>query len=207
MIKRFISRILDKRYRAKFPHVHPTARISRKMICLDPENLYMEEHTNINAPARLSTQGSKFIMKKWSGAAAGLYVLPGNHMTVVGKNMKEITDEFKNQFDIHKEFDRDIIVDEDVWIGSRVCLLNGVHVGRGAIIGTGSVVRKSIPPYAIVAGNPAKIIGFKFTPSEIIEHEKVLFPENERLSLEILEKNYNKYYKSRLLEIRSFLKL
>lgn len=207
MIKRYISRRLEKRYRAKFPHVHPTARISRKMICLDPNNLVMEEYTNINPPARLSTQGSKFIMKKRSGAAAGLYVLPGNHMFVVGKKGRDIDDKYKQEHDVHHEYDRDIVVDEDVWIGSRVCLLNGVHIGRGAVIGTGSVVRKSIPPYAIVIGNPAKIVGFIFTPDEVIEHEKKLFSEEERLPYENLVKNYDKYLKKRLKEIKDFTKL
>lgn len=50
-----------------------------------------------------------------------------------------------------------VVIGDDVWIGGRVTILPGVHVGRGAIIGAGSVVTKSVPPYAIVAGNPATI--------------------------------------------------
>jgi len=63
-----------------------------------------------------------------------------------------------------------------------------------------------VPPYSIVAGNPAKVIGFKFTPTQIIEHEKALYPENERFSLEFLKDNYNKYYVKRIKEIVAFLK-
>lgn len=51
-----------------------------------------------------------------------------------------------------------VIVEDDVWIGTRVIILGGVKIGKGSIIGAGSVVTKSIPPYSIVAGNPAKII-------------------------------------------------
>lgn len=53
---------------------------------------------------------------------------------------------------------RPVVIGNDVWIGSRVTILPGVHIGDGAIIGAGSVVTKDVPPYTIVAGNPAKII-------------------------------------------------
>lgn len=56
----------------------------------------------------------------------------------------------------------DLIICDDVWIGSRVIILGKVkRIGKGAIIGAGSVVTKPIPDYAIVAGNPAKIIRYR----------------------------------------------
>jgi len=69
-----------------------------------------------------------------------------------------------------------------------------VIIGCGAVIGSGSVIRNSIPPYAIVIGNPAKVIGFRFSPQEVTEHEKLIYPENERLSLNLLKINYQKYF-------------
>lgn len=54
------------------------------------------------------------------------------------------------------------IIDHDVWIGSRAIILQGVRIGTGAVIGAGAVVTKDVPPYAIVAGNPAKVIRFRF---------------------------------------------
>lgn len=55
-----------------------------------------------------------------------------------------------------------LIIDNDVWIGARVIVLPGCkHIGKGVIIGAGSVVTKSIPDYAIVGGNPAKIIRYR----------------------------------------------
>ena len=50
-----------------------------------------------------------------------------------------------------------VVLENDVWIGARAILLPGVTVGQGAIVGAGSVVTKSVPPYAKVAGNPARI--------------------------------------------------
>ena len=49
-------------------------------------------------------------------------------------------------------------IGNDVWIGGRVIILPGVKVGNGAIIGAGAVVTKDVPDYAIVGGNPAKVI-------------------------------------------------
>ena len=56
----------------------------------------------------------------------------------------------------------DLTIDEDVWIGANVSIIPGVHkIGKGAVIGAGSVVNKPVPEYAIVVGVPAKIVGFR----------------------------------------------
>ena len=56
----------------------------------------------------------------------------------------------------------DIVVGNDVWIGHGALILSGVHIGDGAVIGAGSVVNKNVDDYAIVAGNPARFIRFRF---------------------------------------------
>jgi len=60
-----------------------------------------------------------------------------------------------------------VIVQDDVWIGTNSIILSGVTLGQGAVIAAGSVVTKSIPPYAIVGGNPAKIIRYRFSEEMI----------------------------------------
>lgn len=55
-----------------------------------------------------------------------------------------------------------VSIGNDVWIGARAIVLSGISVGDGAIIGAGSVVAHDILPYSIVAGNPAKVIGYRF---------------------------------------------
>lgn len=56
------------------------------------------------------------------------------------------------------EDERPVIIGNDVWIGDRVIILPGVHIGDGAIIAAGAVVTKDVPAYAIVGGVPAKLI-------------------------------------------------
>ncbi len=52
----------------------------------------------------------------------------------------------------------DIVVEDDVWLGVGVKVLDGVTIGRGAVIGAGAVVTKDIPPLAIAAGVPARVL-------------------------------------------------
>ena len=56
------------------------------------------------------------------------------------------------------EEERPVFVGNDVWLGDRVIILPGVHIGDGCIIGAGSVVTRDIPPYSVAAGIPAKVI-------------------------------------------------
>lgn len=51
-----------------------------------------------------------------------------------------------------------VIIDDDVWIGARAIILKGVRINKGAVIAAGSIVTKDVPPYAVVAGNPAQFI-------------------------------------------------
>jgi len=59
----------------------------------------------------------------------------------------------------------DIIVDDDVWIGANAIINSGVHIGQGAIIASGAVVVKDVEPYAVVGGNPARLIKYRFPQS------------------------------------------
>lgn len=63
-------------------------------------------------------------------------------------------------------------IGHDVWIGTQVCIKQGVKIGNGAVIGANSFVNKDVPPFAIVVGSPAKIIRYRFSPEIISEIEK-----------------------------------
>ena len=61
----------------------------------------------------------------------------------------------------------DVVIGNDVWIGSDSIVLSGVNIGDGAVIGARSVVTKDVKPYQVVAGNPARGIRFRFSPEQI----------------------------------------
>lgn len=61
-----------------------------------------------------------------------------------------------------------VIVEDDVWIGRNVTVLPGITLGKGAIIGTGAVVTKDVPSYAIVGGVPARIIRYRTNDDELV---------------------------------------
>lgn len=54
--------------------------------------------------------------------------------------------------------EKPVVIGDDVWIGSRVTILPGVTVGKGCVIGASAVVTKDVPPYSVVAGNPARVV-------------------------------------------------
>lgn len=101
-----------------------------------------------------------------------------------------------------------IVIEDWVSIGAHTIILETCNrIGRGARIGAGTVVRTDIPPYAIVTGNPAKIVGFVFSPSILEEFEEEKFQPEERISIEEYEKTYKKYYLDRINNIKEFISL
>jgi len=72
-------------------------------------------------------------------------------------------DSVKAKFALHNlDEPRRVRIGHDVWVGRSAIILSGVTIGNGAVIGAGSVVTKDVAPYSIVAGNPAKLIRYRF---------------------------------------------
>jgi virginiamycin A acetyltransferase len=61
----------------------------------------------------------------------------------------------------------DTVVGHDVWLGYRAMVMPGVEIGHGAVVAAGSVVAGDVPPYAIVAGNPARIVRSRYSPEDV----------------------------------------
>lgn len=94
----------------------------------------------------------------------------GNHrIDIPGKIIREVKMEEKLP-----ENDKDIVIEDDVWIGMGASILNGVRIGRGSVIGAGAIVTKDVPPYSIYTGSPSLKIRPRFNNDQIIEHEKIL---------------------------------
>ena len=100
----------------------------------------------------------------------------------------------------------DTVIGKHCYIGFGAFVNCGIHIGNGATIAAGAVVIKNVPPYAIVLGNPGKVVGFSMTPEEIVEYEKLHYPEEERIPLVVLQKKYKKYFIDRKEEIKNLLR-
>jgi acetyltransferase-like isoleucine patch superfamily enzyme len=119
-----------------------------------------------------STDKQKVKIGKFSGIADdATFLLNGNH----NYNFQTQYTRFLRceSLNISKEelhiFKGDIVVKNDVWIGYRANIMEGITIENGAVVAAGSVVTKDVPPYAIVGGNPAKIIKYRFD-EKIIEN-------------------------------------
>jgi chloramphenicol O-acetyltransferase type B len=66
------------------------------------------------------------------------------------------------------------ILESDVWIGHGAIILQGVRIGEGSVVASGSVVTKDVAPYTVVAGNPARPVRDRFDPNQIEQHRREL---------------------------------
>ena len=110
------------------------------------ERTYIGEYNNIRAGGGKIKIGSDCLISQ--------------HITIVASN-HSVNKKFliRNQkWSLNKNF---VTIGNDVWIGANSIILPGVTVGSGAVIGAGSVVVSDIPEYAIVKGNPAKIVNYR----------------------------------------------
>ena len=95
-------------------------------------------------------------------------IITGDHnSSVIGKYMFDVKDKLP-------ENDQPVIIQDDVWVGANVVILKGVTIGTGSIIAAGSVVTKSVAPYSICAGVPARLIKNRFSESDLAIHQKGL---------------------------------
>lgn len=145
-------------------------------------NIYISDDVRIARYATIYTTNAKVFIGPKVGIAPYLKIISGNHrIDKIGHFM------FDGDTDKRPEDDQDIIIEGDNWFGISVTILSGVTVGRGTVVAAGAVLNKSVPPYSIVGGVPAKVIKYRFTIDEALEHERLLYPEEKRYSREELE--------------------
>lgn len=177
------------RPRKSMGYCHSTVQINYPVFGLCKE-CYFHEYTRIQPWTRfiVAPNGGKVIWKKYSGGGINLTVITGNHCPTVGVPQFFLGPNRVN------DREKDVVVEEDVWFGANITILSGTHIGRGCIVGASSLLNKEYPPYAVLGGIPAKIIAVKFSIEQIVEHEKALYEEHERFSIEYLEKLFEQYY-------------
>ena len=155
---------------------------------LVPKNMYLGDNVMIqNRVSFISHQGC-LIVKDNSVISTGCIIIPATHLPY-----PEVA--FYRQAKNHiGDESRTISIEEDCWIGAGSILLSKAEIGRGSIVAAGSIVTKKFPPYAVIAGCPAKIIAVKFSKEDILRHEAALYRQENRLSKEYIDSLFEKEY-------------
>ena len=137
-LRRLACRLLMKRFDA-------SSAIHRNVDLRSPYRIIVGAHTNINKRCVLDGRG-------------GLKI--GDNVDIA-QETNIWTEQHDYNSPTYKSVCKEVIIEDYVWLASRVTVLPGVHIGRGAVVASGAVVTKDVPPLAIVAGIPAKIIGYR----------------------------------------------
>lgn len=169
---------------AKYGFLGKNACIQVPASIVGPENMYFDENVYIGPDSIIYAPQTKVHIKRNSYSGPRLFISTGNHYSKVGQFSRMLTNNDKIRDGVILNWD--VTIDEDVWIGANVTLLCR-HIGRGAIIAAGAVVKDDIPAYSVWGGVKARFLKFRFTIDEILEHEKSLYDINERLTRKELE--------------------
>lgn len=116
------------------------------------DNIILEDDVYIGEETKIYAQG-KVIIKRGTIIADSVDIRTANHY-YDGSDLNKIP------FD-EKVLVSPVIIEENVWVAAHVLILPGVKIGEGAVVAGGAVVTKNVPPFAVVAGNPAKIIKYR----------------------------------------------
>lgn len=135
-----------------------------------PSHIHCGHHVHIGPHASFMASVAHIYIGNYVVFGPSVSIRGGNHRTdLIGKHIYEIGENEKLP-----ENDKDVIIEDGVWVGCNAIILKGVTIGRGAVVAAGAVVTKNVPAYAIVGGNPAKVIKYRFDEEQVLEHEEIL---------------------------------
>lgn len=155
----------DKKWRKL--NSHNNTVVGNRMFPMDVVSVGKSTYGMLNIQSFFSNSGEKLVIGNYVSIAPGaLFMLGVNHQintfTTFPLHTRLIA---PTPLDAVSK--GPLVIEDEVWIGTNAILFSGVTVGKGAIIAAGAIVTKDVPPYAIVGGNPAKIIKYRFS-EEII---------------------------------------
>lgn len=166
--KKYIGRILYILLAKHMPlsHSRPFGRISRSFRAFTTKMILDDCGLNVDIE-----KGAVFSHRCSIGSNSGIGVnCQLNGKVIIGDNVlmgPEVMMFTHNHIHSRKDIpmkrqgtdtEKPIVIGDDVWIGARCIILPGVKIGKGVIIGSGAVVTKDAPDYAIIGGNPARVI-------------------------------------------------
>lgn len=161
--------------RIKMHLMRPAFSSCGRNVCFDPRDHFsypsveIGDDVYIGRGAYLSSAHGKIRIGNMVMLGPGATILGGNHISQeVGLAMTFNTSKPPGS-------DSDVVIHDECWLGASTIILPGVTIGRGAIVAAGSVVTRPVPPYAVVAGVPARTIKHRFSADEIRRHERAVY--------------------------------
>jgi len=148
---RYYRATMENYYKPEqFLHYGKLVRLEARVGIAAPERLHLGDNVGIGQGCYINAVGGCHI-GKGSEIAADTIILTTEHTYTGGETLP---------FDLVR-LAKPVYIEDFVWVGMRVLIAPGVRIGEGAIVGMGSVVVQDVPPLAIVAGNPAKVMMFR----------------------------------------------
>lgn len=155
------ARHLPESYKFNFGQKKLRAFCGKLLLTKCGEGVNIEKNAEFAYSVELGNNSGLGINCRISGKTViGNNVMMGPNVCIFSKNHAfDRIDIPMNMQGMSEE--RPVMIEDDVWIGANVVILPGVTVSKGAIVGAGAVVTKDVPEYAIVGGNPAKVLEYR----------------------------------------------
>ncbi len=141
-------------------HLGDNCFIMRKVNIVNPVNVSIGNNVIINKAVMLDGRGAELII--------------GDNVDIAQETNIWTLEHDVNDLN-HKVVPGKVVIEDYVWIASRVTILPGCHIGKGAVVASGAIVTKDVPSMAIVGGVPAKVIGQRHNPLQYINNYKPFF--------------------------------
>lgn len=152
-----------------FGHVGSNVTMQTPGIYKGCENIYVGDNVALCEELQLLTTRARILIGNGVIVSSYTSIITGNHRTdLVGKYFRDIDEDVEKKPDD----DQDVVIEDDVWVGTHAIILKGVRIGTGSVIAAGAVVTKDVPPYSIYV-NSQKIYP-RFSCEQIQEHERLL---------------------------------
>ena len=168
MLFRFINKFLKKEKKLCFGRLGENTTIEDGVVCNNTHNIFIGHNVRICTGVVLRPRNKVITIGDHSGinpyaciygkVSIGKYAMIAPHVMIVGGS-HAYDDVSVPMIMQGRGTSRGVVLEDDVWIGANAVVLDGVHIGYGAIVGAGAVVTRDVKSYDIVVGNPARKIG------------------------------------------------
>lgn len=136
----------------------PECAISPNAVFSNPRNIVLGKGVRIGADCRL-----------WAGHGLGRIIVGDDVLFGPDVLVTAASYRYNDGQPVTRQMmdEADVVIGDDVWFGTRVVVLPGVRIGDGAIVAAGAIVKDHVPPMAIVAGQPARVVGTRKLPGTV----------------------------------------